>query len=495
MATISKNAIATKEFRFSPQLYGLVSKPSSHEPRDVLILAKPEIRIDIREIQRSTIDDSDSECSVHSEDVLDCRNDYPVKPRKAPRWSSGGREIHSGDHGDNEAGEKIYDVANVENTLNYLNNVISQKNSLWKLEVERERIDQERQSYQSSVITNVKRISSEQKEEEGYYRVLQAAYIRALLLQSARVKQTTMVWDVLNALKRRKSSIEAIDEGILKLKTQFSNSSGKTSSKNARSSKSKDKNKDKDNDDYPDGSTNVLCVTLNGSKDRDVYLYRGQSIATSMGNGCVEQIFPSLDKVVIRLSFGLMYSSIRRTVCWGLPGDVTIGEEDGLDVASDRALCLRWKTFENPLTMEGEVRRGMNEALNNNSGAKFNNNNNNNSNNNNNNSETNGKESLPVETSTTTDNAIVTNEENDSNDVTIEESSITNDSETVDTTKTSNQTVPPSIKLPPESPAPQQQSQPLPVAGLNTKKKSERIDQDEYRCGIFDTNRTRRACR
>ena len=96
---------------------------------------------------------------------------------------------------------------------------------------------------------------------------------------------------------------------------------------------------------------------------------------------------------------------------------------------------------------------------------------NNNSNNNNNNSETNGKESLPVETSTTTDNAIVTNEENDSNDVTIEESSITNDSETVDTTKTSNQTVPPSIKLPPESPAPQQQSQPLPVAGLNTKKK------------------------
>ena len=54
---------------------------------DVPILTKPEIRKDIREIQRTTIEDSDSECSVKSEDIHDDRNSYPVKPRKAPRWA------------------------------------------------------------------------------------------------------------------------------------------------------------------------------------------------------------------------------------------------------------------------------------------------------------------------------------------------------------------------------------------------------------------------
>ena len=46
------------------------------------MLTKPEIRKDMREIQRSLQADSDSECSVKSEDVLN--SEYPVKPRKTP---------------------------------------------------------------------------------------------------------------------------------------------------------------------------------------------------------------------------------------------------------------------------------------------------------------------------------------------------------------------------------------------------------------------------
>lgn len=322
---------------------------------DVPILTKPEIRKDIREIQRSTIEDSDSECSVKSEDIHDDRNSYPVKPRKAPRWATQGtRDAQSSGGYDNfgdDGRDVFYDVVNVESTLNYLKNIRNTKRKLWDAEEERDAIDQQRQSYQYSVISNAKRISADRKQQEGYYKVMQGAYMRALLLQSAHTKQSTMIWDVLNALRRRKSATKAIEESITKLKAQVSSSKprGKASSKV------------KDVDNGNDGSTAVLCVFLKGI-NKEVYLYRGQWVATNMGEGCIENIYPDQEKVIIALPFGTMYSNIRRVVCWGLPGeDNSLAE--GLDVASDRALCLRWKSMENILTMTGDARRGINEEL------------------------------------------------------------------------------------------------------------------------------------
>ena len=118
----------------------------------------------------------------------------------------------------------FYDVVNVESTLNYLKNIRNTKRKLWDAEEERDAIDQQRQSYQYSVISNAKRISADRKQQEGYYKVMQGAYMRALLLQSAHTKQSTMIWDVLNALRRRKSATKAIEESITKLKAQVSSS-------------------------------------------------------------------------------------------------------------------------------------------------------------------------------------------------------------------------------------------------------------------------------
>ena len=141
---------------------------------------------------------------------------------------------------------------------------------------------------------------------------------------------------------------------------------------------------DADADAY-NGSSAAVVVKLKHS-GAEVTIHRGQWVATPMGEGIVERIFPRDQKVKIKLPFGMLYAHLSRMVCWGLSPDVieddmtsnkdtttaasvveaskndvdamvVEGDESGpigpakavrigetLDLTSNKAMLLHWKT-------------------------------------------------------------------------------------------------------------------------------------------------------
>jgi len=341
-----------------------------------MFLTKPEVRKDIREIQRTLNVDSDSEGSVMSEDVLDCRNDYPVKPRKIPRWGSGagahthahGAESPRVDDAGGSSEQRYYDVQVVESTMQSLKTIQSTKPELWEAELERERLDILRQAVQHSLLSESKRVNSMRKEQESYFRALQGAHMRGLLLQNAHARQNAMTWDVLTALKRRKSGAALLDSEIQRLKTLYSN---------AKPIRSTAKNKDgrvngkATTEAQPDpASTSVLRVSLAGTT-KEITLYRGQHLETPMGVAVVIQIIPIEEKVVLKLPFGLMYAHMRRVLCWGVSAsqddanaiDRKATFADTLDSAADKTLACKWKALRYAITLPAECSRGVASVL------------------------------------------------------------------------------------------------------------------------------------
>ena len=95
-------------------------------------MTKTEIKKDVREMERS-IDDTDSDGSVMSEDVLPSM--YPVKPRRTPKVMNMPRPAVAA--ADGEMGE--YDSKTVEQALTFLDSVKRNKKDLYNGECERER--------------------------------------------------------------------------------------------------------------------------------------------------------------------------------------------------------------------------------------------------------------------------------------------------------------------------------------------------------------------
>ena len=343
-----------------------------------LFLTKPEVRKDIRDIQRTLNADSDSEGSVLSEDVLDCRNDYPVKPRKIPRWGSGlsrdpnslmtGPESPRGgsDELSMRTESQYYDPAVVDNTMAFLMNIQLTNKEFWDREQERDRLDSLRQSIQHNVLLESKRIHTVRKEQEGYFRALQGVHMRGMLLQNAHARQNTMTWDVLTALKRRKAHIALLDAEIQRLKTLYSNSKPiRSTAKNKDGQKNGKVISDVQSD---PATTSVLRIALQGTS-KEAVLFRGQIMQTPMGSATIVQIVPSEEKVVLKLPFGMMYAHLRRVLCWGagVPQEETSDRGapfgDTLDLSSNRSLALRWKGLRYALTVPAESSRGITSIL------------------------------------------------------------------------------------------------------------------------------------
>ena len=315
--------------------------------------------------------DSDSDDEIRNEDILDCRNDYPVKPRKAPRWGTLGREGAGAEQGSrDEHGHRIdqvyYDVNVVESTMSYLNNIRASKPELWAAEVERDRLDALRSNIQSNLLSEARRIQAVKKEQEGYYRLLQGAHMRGLQLQNAHVRRNTMTYDVLTALRTRRENLSLLDAEILRLKTLYTNAKAVRST--TKSTKNGGKNS-ADANNQP-GTTSVLRVTIGTGTpfSREVCLHRGQHIHTPMGVAIIQTIFPADDKVVLQLPFGLMYSPLKRVVCWGARTASTsssegAGGEPILDAVSDRALTLKWCGVANRLTIPSKAEQGIRAAV------------------------------------------------------------------------------------------------------------------------------------
>ena len=104
--------------------------------KGIFPLSKTEIKKDVREMERSMHDDTDSDGSVMSDDVLP--STYPVKPRKTAKIPLVQRPSAMSS-ADAEAAE--YDSKMVEQTLTFLDSVKRNKKDLYHVECERERLE------------------------------------------------------------------------------------------------------------------------------------------------------------------------------------------------------------------------------------------------------------------------------------------------------------------------------------------------------------------
>lgn len=104
----------------------------------VCALSKLEVKKDIREMGQTASSDTDSDSSVHSEDVL--VSSYPVKPRKTPKGpiitpqliNAGRSEVII---------EKEYDGKTIDQTLAFLDAIKRSKEVLYNAECDREYLE------------------------------------------------------------------------------------------------------------------------------------------------------------------------------------------------------------------------------------------------------------------------------------------------------------------------------------------------------------------
>jgi len=104
------------------------------------------MRKDLRDIQRTMASDSESECSVRSDEIL--HSEYPVKPRKTPRYQ--GSVFSSQDRRGSFSGEvnlgspreqEQYDEALASAALQAIETIKIKNRAMYDAEVERERLD------------------------------------------------------------------------------------------------------------------------------------------------------------------------------------------------------------------------------------------------------------------------------------------------------------------------------------------------------------------
>lgn len=103
--------------------------------KGVFALSKTEVKKDVREMERNLNEDTDSDSSILSEDVL--VSSYPVKPRKAPKVTVPLKPVITGP----TDVEREYDGKTVDQTLSFIDAVRRSKKDLYSAECERERLE------------------------------------------------------------------------------------------------------------------------------------------------------------------------------------------------------------------------------------------------------------------------------------------------------------------------------------------------------------------
>ena len=120
-----------------------------------------------------------------------------------------------------------------------------------------------------------------------------------------------MLFDVYTVLQRRQKASDSILAEATNLQASFQNQSILES--NASSSRSVSKSHAISAE---HAETATLRVALSRSRE-EVVLYKGQCVRTPMGDASVLSIMPGVEKVVLQLSFGRMYVTVRQIVVWG----------------------------------------------------------------------------------------------------------------------------------------------------------------------------------
>lgn len=164
-------------------------------------------------------------------------------------------------------------------------------------------------------------------------------------MHSYNSKNNTMIYNILENIRRLKSYMELINDysshyqALNAMPVQANNSSKKTSSKNRTNQNNSNIQTLLNNAGIANGETNLLKVSIK-KHSKDIVLFKGQCIITPMGMGTIICIKPKELKVVLKLPYGVLYAHVAKVVSWGNHGET-------LDVTSSVSLHKKFSDFNN----------------------------------------------------------------------------------------------------------------------------------------------------
>lgn len=300
-------------------------------------LSKFEVKKDVQEMERAANSDTETDSSIISEDVLN--STYPVKPRKTPRGPIIPIKSASLKASHVEPTTPDCDGISVEQALTFLDVISRSESSLKAVEHERESFEiqalvrlhhfilltllfsgviscnyylfSKSKSYRCRIDERSKSFHAIKKEQSNYMKAMQGFNSQALRLQMSLKRQNMMLFDVYTVLQRRQKASDSILADAASLQAVIENQR-RPESISSPSCHVATLNVT----DVGQAETATLRITLPRSKE-EIVLYKGQCVRTPMGDAFVLCIIPGLEKVVLQLSFGKMYVTVRQMVVWG----------------------------------------------------------------------------------------------------------------------------------------------------------------------------------
>lgn len=309
----------------------------------IFILSHEEIKNDLQEIGKIIGHiDIDSDSSVKSEEVLS--SSYPVKPRKTPK------NINAKSYS-KEYTRTEYNSKAAEDLIAYIKSAKISNRSAYDAELLRERLENQHESYEHNLASTVKRISKKKQDYENYFRVIQGRLCRTLFLQGVYNRRNVMTCDLLSELKQRAAATKCLNSETQRLKKIADNvKSGKIDYTKTQFE-----------------SISLLRVNLEDS-DEEILFYVSQFIVTPMGKGEVIALTPKDEKIVIKLSFGILYANIRRAVCWRLKEMHDIAGKDSVTKKKshfdDLILNKKWDDLKQSMTIKPDDQINIENAMN-----------------------------------------------------------------------------------------------------------------------------------
>ena len=197
-----------------------------------------------------------------------------------------------------------------------------------------------------------KRFSQEKLEHENLLSMMQALSARNMNIRGACSYQIVMLHDILKSLKRKNESIHILESKIASVRNTDS-SNEKSQSMHMAASRHF----------FGSDETPVLSVTLRDSGKR-VVIYQGETIVTPMGEAVIVSIHPSAERVILRLTFGLLYANLRRLVTWGKSNANASTSTATLDATSDETLKLRWNQLDGMMKIPARIWNSISDILN-----------------------------------------------------------------------------------------------------------------------------------
>jgi prefoldin subunit 5 len=268
--------------------------------------------------------DTDSECSIDSDDILP--STYPVKPRKwslRPHHSRGGKNSGRGGTATTAMDGKAVDEA-----FAYMASVAAKNPSLIKAEEQRDYLEQQCESVRESIDSYRAKLNSRRTAHVNYLKLLQLAAASRMKQAALHRKVNSLTIDVVNGIRHCHEATSRIESSVKALEEQrkADNNASKVAKK-AAAKRGKPKISGSTEHDSsvttvplaPVVSSDYSCLAataivhakeINGKPPIKINITLGAQISTPYGHGIVEGIDCKASMIKIRLSFGIMYSTV-----------------------------------------------------------------------------------------------------------------------------------------------------------------------------------------